>query len=88
MTRSVSFLLTALMMGCGPHEKRQMTNLPIVDALAPDPTHPNALRHQCRSERAKQGEALSNRIAETTRNRLNGVDPPTQYSLQIFSEFS
>jgi len=73
MKRSIPFLLAAAVLtGCGPSETPQTTDLPTVDALASDPARLKELRQQCRLERARLGDALCNRVAETTRKRFYG----------------
>ena len=64
------FMLTA----CGKSEPTDT-----VDSLAANPERLKALREQCKTDRAKLGDELCNRVAEATNRRFlgNGNTPYT-----------
>lgn len=67
--KTLPILLTtlALLAGCG---KPQPTET--VESLAADPERLKALREQCKTDRAKLGDELCNRVAEATKKRFFG----------------
>lgn len=67
--KTLPMLLTtlALLAGC---DKPQPTET--VESLAADPERLKALREQCKTDRAKLGDELCNRVAEATKKRFFG----------------
>jgi len=72
-------LLIAALTACGQSETPKPANVPTVDELAADPVRLKELRQQCKSDRAKLGDVLCNRVAEATRKRFYG-DGKTPYT--------
>ncbi len=72
MKKAIPFLLAAALTACGQSETPRQANLPTVEELASNPERLKELRQQCRSERAKLGDELCNRVAEATRKRFYG----------------
>ncbi|EIU5457908.1 TPA: EexN family lipoprotein [Pseudomonas aeruginosa] len=72
MKKTIPLLLAVALTACGQSEAPQQANLPTVEELASNPERLKELRQQCRSERAKLGEELCNRVAEATRKRFYG----------------
>lgn len=71
-------LLIAALTACGQSETPKPANVPTVDELAADPVRLKELRQQCKTDRAKLGDVLCNRVAEATRKRFYG-DGKTPY---------
>ncbi|MFC4924356.1 EexN family lipoprotein [Delftia deserti] len=79
MKRIAPLLLIAALTACGQSEAPKQTNVPTVDELAADPARLKELRQQCKTDRAKLGDVLCNRVAEATRKRFYG-DGKTPYT--------
>ncbi|WP_440988205.1 EexN family lipoprotein [Aeromonas hydrophila] len=78
------FLLVAALTACGQSETPQKpadseANIPTVEELAANPERLKELRQQCKTDRAKLGDLLCNRVAEATRKRFYG-DGETPYT--------
>jgi hypothetical protein len=74
MKRIMLFLLVAMLTACG---KSQPTET--VQSLAANPERLKELRQQCKTDRAKLGDELCNRVAEATNQRFFG-DGKTPYN--------
>lgn len=72
--KTVSLLLVVMLVACGKSE-------PTVTAetLAANPERLKELGQQCKTDRAKLGDALCNRVAEATNRRFMG-DGNTPYN--------
>lgn len=57
---------------CGQSEPPQPAYVPTVDELAADPARLKELRKQCKTDRARLGDVLCNRVAEATNRRFFG----------------
>lgn len=83
MNKIIPFLLVVALTGCGQSETPQNANgsdagVPTVEELATNPERLKELRQQCKTNRAKLGDVLCNRVAEATRKRFYG-DGETPY---------
>ena len=67
--------LAMLLAACGQSSNSTDT----VESLAANPERLKELRQQCKTDRAKLGEVLCNRVAEATRKRFYG-DGQTPYT--------
>ena len=84
MKKIFPLLLVAALTACGQSETPQKvidseTNIPTVEELAANPERLKELRQQCKTDRAKLGDVLCNRVAEATRKRFYG-DGDTPYT--------
>lgn len=84
MIKAVPLLLAVALTACGPPDSPQkatesQANIPTVDELASNPKRLKELRQQCRTDHAKLGDVLCNRVAEATRKRFYG-DGETPYT--------
>ena len=84
LKKIIPFLLMAALAACGQSETPQKpadstVNVPTVEELAANPERLKELRQQCKTDRAKLGEVLCNRVAEATRKRFYG-DGQTPYT--------
>lgn len=84
MKKIISFVLVAVSTACGQSETPQKTNtpeigVPTVEELAANPERLKELRQQCKTDRAKLGDVLCNRVAEATNSRFLG-DGKTPYN--------
>ena len=84
MKKIIPFLLVVSLTACDQSETPQQVNLseanvPTVEELAADPARLKKLRLQCKTDRAKLGDLLCNRVAEATRKRFYG-DGNTPYT--------
>ena len=84
MKKIVPCLLVAALTACGPSEAPQKSadseaNIPTVEELTANPERLKELRQQCKTDRAKLGDVLCNRVAEATRRRFYG-DGETPYT--------
>lgn len=84
MKKIIMFLLAATLTACGQSEAPQTpvdfaANIPTVEELAANPERLKELRQRCKTDRAKLGDVLSNRVAEATRKRFYG-DGETPYT--------
>lgn len=60
-------LLVAMLTACGKHEPTET-----VESLVANPERLKELRQQCKTDRAKLGDELCNRVAEATNRRFLG----------------
>ncbi|SAK15365.1 putative lipoprotein [Burkholderia multivorans] len=74
MNKVMLLLLVAMLTACGKSESTDT-----VEALATNPERLKELRQQCKTERAKLGDELCNRVAEVTNQRFFG-DGKTPYT--------
>lgn len=84
MKKVIPFLLVVSLTACDQSEapqqvKNSEASIPKVEALASDPARLKELRQQCKTDRAKLGDLLCNRVAEATRKRFYG-DGETPYT--------
>ncbi len=84
MKKIIPLFLVAVLTACGQSEIPQKvgtseTNIPTVEELAANPERLKELRQQCKTDRAKLGDVLCNRVAEATRKRFYG-DGETPYT--------
>jgi hypothetical protein len=79
MKRTIPLLLAAMLSACGPSEAPKQVDVPTVEELASNPERLKELRQQCKTDRAKLGDELCNRVAEATNRRFlgNGRTPYT-----------
>ena len=74
MNRTMLFLLVAALTACGKSWPTET-----VESLAANPERLKELREQCKTDRAKLGDELCNRVAEATNRRFLG-DGKTPYN--------
>lgn len=83
MKKIIPFLLAATLVACGKSEPTATSNssapTETVESLAANPERLKALRQQCKTDQAKLGEELCNRVAEATNRRFLG-DGKTPYT--------
>lgn len=83
MKNFVPFLLAATLVACGKTEQSATTSTSspteTVDSLAANPERLKELRLQCKTDRAKLGDELCNRVAAATNRRFLG-DGKTPYT--------
>lgn len=83
MKKFLPLLLVATLVACGKSEPTVPTGTSAptetVDSLAANPERLKALRQQCKTDRAKLGDELCNRVAEATNRRFLG-DGKTPYT--------
>lgn len=83
MKTFIPFLLAAMLVACGKSEPTATTSTysptETVDSLAANPERLKELRQQCKTDRAKLGDELCNRVAEATNRRFLG-DGKTSYT--------
>ncbi|HCF3395417.1 EexN family lipoprotein [Pseudomonas aeruginosa] len=84
MKKIIPFLLASLLVACGQSEAPQKAtdsklNFPSVEELVANPERLKELRQQCKTNRAKLGDVLCNRVAEATHKRFYG-DGETPYT--------
>lgn len=74
MKKILLLTLVLMLTACGKSEPTDT-----VDSLAANPERLKALREQCKTDRAKLGDELCNRVAEATNRRFfgNGSTPYT-----------
>ena len=72
MKNSIPFLLAVALTACGQSETPKQADGPTVEELAADPARLKELRQQCKTDRARLGDVLCNRVAEATRKRFYG----------------
>lgn len=79
----IPLLLAAMLVACSKSEPiaQTSTSTPTetVDSLAANPERLKELRQQCKTDRAKLGDELCNRVAEATNRRFLG-DGKTPYT--------
>ena len=79
MRSSIPFLLAVALTACGQSETPKQAEVPTVEELAADPALLKELRQQCKTDRARLGDVMCNRVAEATRKRFYG-DGKTPYT--------
>lgn len=83
MKKIISLLLTATLAACGKPEPTVTSNssasTETAESLVANPERLKVLRQQCKTERAKLGDELCNRVAEATNRRFLG-DGKTPYT--------
>ncbi len=83
MKKIIPLLLVAMLVACGKSEPTQTSNssasAETVGSLVANPERLKALRQQCKTDRAKLGDELCNRVAEATNRRFLG-DGKTPYT--------
>lgn len=83
MKKFIPFLFPAILVACGKPEPTTPTSISAqtktVDSLAANPERLKALRQQCKTDRAKHGDELCNRVAEATNRHFLG-DGKTPYT--------
>ena len=79
MRSSIPFLLAVALTACGQSETPKQAEVPTMEELAADPALLKELRQQCKTDRARLGDVLCNRVAEATRKRFYG-DGKTPYT--------
>lgn len=83
MKTAVPLLLAAMLVACGKPEPAQPNRgsepTETVESLVANPERLKALRQQCKTDRAKLGDELCNRVAEATNRRFLG-DGKTPYT--------
>lgn len=67
---AVPLLLIVMLTACNRSEST--VSIETVESLAADPARLKELREQCKTDRAKLGDALCNTVAEATRRRFIG----------------
>lgn len=83
MKEFIPFLLAATLVACGKPEPTATTGpsgpTETVDSLVANPERLKELRQQCKTDRAKLGDELCNRVAEATNRRFlgDGITPYT-----------
>ncbi len=76
MKKSISPLLVLALTACGQSETPKQAEVLTVDELAADPALLKELRQQCKTDRARLGDVLCNRVAEATHKRFYGDATP------------
>lgn len=83
MKKFIPFLFFAILAACGKPEPTTPTSVSVqtetVDSLVANPERLKALRQQCKTDHAKLGDELCNRVAEATNRRFLG-DGKTPYT--------
>lgn len=74
MNKIMLLLFIVVLTACGKSEQTET-----VDSLAANPERLKELREQCKTDRAKLGDELCNRVAEATNRRFLG-DGKTTYN--------
>lgn len=83
MKAFIPFLLATMLVACSKSEPTATTSTSgpteTVESLAANPERLKELRQQCKTDRAKLGNELCNRVAEATNRRFLG-DGKTPYT--------
>lgn len=83
MKKIIPLLLAATLVACGKPEPTQPSSssepTETMESLVANPERLKALRQQCKTDRAKLGDELCNRVAEATNRRFLG-DGKTPYT--------
>lgn len=83
MMKAIPLLFAAMLIACGKIEQTETAPgsgpTETVDSLAANPERLKGLRQQCKTDRAKLGDELCNRVAEATNRRFFG-DGKTPYN--------
>ncbi|MCK4123143.1 EexN family lipoprotein [Ralstonia pseudosolanacearum] len=74
MKKIIPLLLAAMLVACGKSAPTET-----VESLSANPARLKELREQCKTDRAKLGDELCNRVAEATNRRFFG-DGKTPYT--------
>ncbi|EEE05444.1 EexN family lipoprotein [Burkholderia multivorans] len=74
MNKIMLFLLVAMLTACGKSQPSET-----VESLAANPERLKELHQQCKTDRARLGDELCNRVAEATNRRFLG-DGKTPYN--------
>ena len=77
MKQLIPLLLVATLASCGQseapvQETSSQADVPTVEELAADPERLRERRQQCKTDRARLGDVLCNRVAEATNRRFFG----------------
>ncbi len=76
MKKTIPLLLAATLVACGKPEPTATDSssaaAETVESLVANPERLKALRQQCKTDRAKLGDELCNRVAEATNRRFLG----------------
>lgn len=72
MKHIIPLLQAVALTACGQSETPRQADVPTVEELAADPERLGELREQCRTDHARLGEVLCNRVTEATRKRIYG----------------
>jgi len=75
MKKIMLLMLAIMLTACG-----QSDPTPTVEALASNPERLKELRQQCKTDRARLGDELCNRVAEATNRRFFNNGKPTPYT--------
>jgi hypothetical protein len=75
MNKIVLLMLVITLAACDKPEP-----VPTVDELAANPERLKDLRQQCKTDRARLGDTLCNRVAEATGRRFFNNGKPTPYT--------
>lgn len=83
MKRIIPLLLAATLAACSKPEPTETSGKPVpietAESLAANPERLKELRQRCKTDRAKLGDELCNRVAEATNRRFMG-DGETPYT--------
>ncbi|QTD44128.1 EexN family lipoprotein [Ottowia testudinis] len=84
MKKIIPILLIVALSACGrpdaqPKPANFSANIPTVEELVANPERLKALREQCKTDRARLGDVLCNRVVEATRKLFYG-DGKTPYT--------
>ena len=83
MKKMAPLLFAAMLLACGKPEPTVTSNsnasTETVESLAANPERLKVLRQHCKTDRAKLGDELCNRVAEATNRRFLG-DGKTPYT--------
>jgi hypothetical protein len=76
MKKIIPLLLAAALVACSKSEPPATSNnsapIETLESLAANPERLKALRQQCKTDRARRGDELCNRVAEATNRRFFG----------------
>lgn len=83
MKQTAPLLLAAMLVACGKPESTETSSKPVptetVESLSANPERLKELRQHCKTDRAKLGDGLCNRVAEATNRHFLG-DGKTPYT--------
>lgn len=83
MKKIIPLLLATMLVACGKSEPTATPSTPgateTVESLVANPERLKELRQQCKTDRARLGDELCNRVAEATNRRFLG-DGKTPYT--------
>jgi hypothetical protein len=76
MKKIFLLLLVTMLVACGKSEPPTVSNdsapIETLESLAANPERLKVLRQQCKTDRARLGDELCNRVAEATNKRFLG----------------